>query len=665
MGASSIDLQATTMFFEDLEVQIDDSPQERRRRWLVDHLEFSRRLTPTYLLLAVALLFILSCYHWTSIAIRLRQRRAHRLQGDDIETHEGGHRQASPCNSVQNGRKVALRSANVPEAQSHEAVESAYLGGDEETPLLQSTRGRRSSPSKALHIIKAFLTYEPKQLPAVTAPQNLLPSNGRTLLVLLLFVPNLFYLFYQMPVVLDSVLILADRAGLLFTVNLPILYLLGAKNQPIRFLIGRSYEDLNIFHRRLGEWMIILATIHGVGMILFFWPLLRDLGYGLGHFLAIPLILLGILTYVAYFVIYITSIGYARQFFYESFLLIHVLAQVAALALLFFHHSASRPYVIASVCIWAIDRILLRIFLVPVTLKATATLAEDEETVLLSIKVPVHDGGYVRWSLRPNIHRGWHPGQHVFLCIPSLSSDAILQTHPYSIASVPDIIKPDSEKPPHRILSLIIRPKNGFTLDLLNHLKSKQTTESSSRAVLHDLQVRIDGPYGSTDTFGAVERADRVLFVAAGSGVAVTYPMAAAAASAVRKTYSSEEEMFDSPVRVAHYWIARSRSHYSWLPPIPLSVMECLYQAYPTMHPSGGTERLLATAESKETTRDGLLDGAVGWIEREQFGAIEDGAKIAVVISGPDEMVRQVRNKCSRLVRKGWDIDVYAEKFGW
>ena len=653
------------MLFEGLEAQIHESPQGRRRRWLVDHLEFSRRLTPTYLILAVVLLSILACYHWVSLAICLRRLRAIQSQRDDVQIREGIGGQASQSNSVPKGPKLAFKSANVSQTQRQEVLKSADPCADEETPLLQSTTGRRNSPSKLLHIIIAFLVYQPKQIPAITAPQNLLPSNGRTLVILLLFIPNLFYLFYRMPISVDSLLLFADRAGLCFTVNLPILYLLGAKNQPLRILTGRSYEDLNIFHRRLGEWMIILATIHGVGMITFFWPLLRDLGYSLGYFLTIPLILLGILTYVAYFIIYITSIGYARQLFYEAFLLIHILAQVAALALLFFHHSASRPYVIASVSIWATDRILLRIFLIPVTLRATAILADDGETVLLSAKVPAHDEGYMRWSLRPNIYRGWHPGQHVFLCIPSLSHDATLQAHPYSIASVPDIIRPDFEEPAHRVLNLIIRPKNGFTLDFLNHLKSKQTTESSSRAVLHNLQVRIDGPYGSTDTFDAVKRADRTLFVAGGSGVAATYPMASAAASAIRKIYSSQEDMIDSPARIAHYWIARSMSHSSWLPPSPLSVMEFLHQAYPVMHPSGGTERLVGTAESKEAARDDLLDGAVGWIEREQFGAIEDGAKIAVVISGPDEMVRQVRNKCSRLVRKGWDIGVYVEKYGW
>ncbi|KAK2073433.1 hypothetical protein P8C59_007718 [Phyllachora maydis] len=42
----------------------------------------------------------------------------------------------------------------------------------------------------------------------------------------------------------------ADRAALVFVANLPLLYLLSAKNQPVKFLTGRSYETLNLFHRR-------------------------------------------------------------------------------------------------------------------------------------------------------------------------------------------------------------------------------------------------------------------------------------------------------------------------------------------------------------------------------------------------------------------------------
>lgn len=41
------------------------------------------------------------------------------------------------------------------------------------------------------------------------------------------------------------------------------------------------------------------------------------------------------------------------------------------------------------------------------------------------------------------------------------------------------------------------------------------------------------------------------------------------------------------------------------------------------------------------------------------------GAKTGVVVSGPDGMLRLVRNVCSELVGEGRDVEVRGEKFGW
>jgi hypothetical protein len=38
---------------------------------------------------------------------------------------------------------------------------------------------------------------------------------------------------------------------------------------------------------------------------------------------------------------------------------------------------------------------------------------------------------------------------------------------------------------------------------------------------------------------------------------------------------------------------------------------------------------------------------------------------ICVVVSGPDGMVRDVRNAAAGLVAEGWNIEVHVEKFGW
>jgi hypothetical protein len=39
--------------------------------------------------------------------------------------------------------------------------------------------------------------------------------------------------------------------------------------------------------------------------------------------------------------------------------------------------------------------------------------------------------------------------------------------------------------------------------------------------------------------------------------------------------------------------------------------------------------------------------------------------RAAVVVSGPDGLVRDVRNTCAGLLKKGVDVKLQVEKFGW
>lgn len=101
--------------------------------------------------------------------------------------------------------------------------------------------------------------YQPRPIPIVN---KTLPENLTSLLVLLLLALNIFYAVFKIEWQLGLMFVFSDRTALLFAANLPWLYLIGAKNQPLRLLTGYSYEHLNILHRRLGEWMCFLAVLH-------------------------------------------------------------------------------------------------------------------------------------------------------------------------------------------------------------------------------------------------------------------------------------------------------------------------------------------------------------------------------------------------------------------
>jgi len=50
------------------------------------------------------------------------------------------------------------------------------------------------------------------------------------------------------------------------------------------------------------------------------------------------------------------------------------------------------------------------------------------------------------------------------------------------------------------------------------------------------------------------------------------------------------------------------------------------------------------------------------WVEEED---VNGNARSGVVVSGPDGLVRDVRNTCAELIWRGRDVDVQVEKFGW
>lgn len=190
----------------------------------------------------------------------------------------------------------------------------------ESSPLLESleSKSRPRSPGR-LHFLRlrlrAALTYQPSP---ISIFNKTFPSNATTLVILILLLINLVYLNYYTGSALAvwSACIL-DRAGLLFVANLPWLYILAAKNQPIRFLTGHSYEGLNILHRRLGEWMCALAVAHVLGFFAFWWyygrPQAEDAVVILEEWLLQRFVLIGMGAFVCYETLWATSLASFRQ----------------------------------------------------------------------------------------------------------------------------------------------------------------------------------------------------------------------------------------------------------------------------------------------------------------------------------------------------------------
>lgn len=645
------------------------SPTTRR---LIEQILFTRRFVPTYLAVLGIVLLLFSVANWWG---KLSRRRG---EGDPLKEREGQDHDGSPAGSSSSSTLQGTPSPKTAGSPKLEALETTRLLSPPEHPPAQSATS--SALTRLRCQLASIIAYQPSTIPALTSSSNLLPQNGTTLVILLFLALNLFYLLFHTPLSLPMLFVLADRAGLLFVVNIPMLYLLAAKsNQPLKALTGWSYEGLNIFHRRLGEWMIALGVVHSLGMFGVWYTLLRPLHFGLLRFLSTKLVLLGIFALSSYIAIWVTSTGYFRKLWYETFLGLHIFLQVAALVLLFFHHSGARVYVLASLGIWALDRIVGRMLLSCRKFVATLQIADDGETVLLFCDISIRSN-IAGSSL--NISNGWKASQHVFVTVPSISWQHRLQTHPFTIASP----APPSGFQGTWPLQLTIRAQGGFSKHLLEYAKLHQHTI-----------IILDGPYGSIDALEALHTADRQCLIAGGSGIAVTYPLAwsllvrddADALVSSRTIYQNGRKFVPrlriecvpsalSDGQVMHFWINQHARHSKWLTMLP---RKGALKSTPVYCGSEATsdiawpENTVDVASLKPTTHstrdspDGRPD--VGFELRrwvgDHYGAEKRSSKerICVVVSGPDGLVRDVRNAAAGLVRGGWNVEVFVEKFGW
>ena len=630
-------------------------------RKLIEQIVFTRSFVPTYLAALGIVVLVFSAVHCWTKRTRRRTGRDYSNEREVVKDHSPA---SSSSSSTLHG--TPTRSKLSP---TLEVIETTRLLSGPDHGVQQS----QSIIERIRCYILSTLYYQPSPIRALTSPTNMLPVNGTSLLILAFLALNIFYLFYHTPISIPMLFVFADRAGLLFVVNLPVLYILAAKtNQPLKFLTGWSYEGLNIFHRRLGEWMIVLGVLHAGGMFGVWYTLLRPLNFGLLRFLSTKLVILGIVALTTYLAIWFTSTGYFRNLWYETFLGLHVFMQVAALMLLFFHHPGAKVYVLVSVGIWALDRIVGRMAVSTKKFVSTLQVTDDGETLLLFCDVKVHKAIF---DASLNISHGWKAGQHVFVTVPGINWKHRPQTHPFTIASP----APPSGHQGNWPLQLTIRAQDGFSRELLEYAKLHQHTE-----------VLLDGPYGNLDALEGLQIADRTCLIAGGSGIAVTYPLAwyllvdneSDALMSSRTVYRNGQrhsgcvmpsDHLPHSDHFTHFWIRQLDNHANWITMFPQ--IETLHDKFLSIVPdrkdasedkidvASLVTKHFSTQEPVSNDRPDVALELRQWVE--DIDEIRKDGRICVVVSGPDGLVRDVRNAGARLLLEGWDVEVFAEKFGW
>ena len=96
--------------------------------------------------------------------------------------------------------------------------------------------------------------------------------------------------------------------------------------------------------------------------------------------------------------------------------------------------------------------------------------------------------------------------------------------------------------------------------------------------------------------------------------------------------------------KVRLLWITHAASHKLWLPADKLKELQ-----------DWGLE-LLVLPPTEQAGRPDAATVVEEWL---------DGQWNGVVVSGPEGLVRDVRNTCARAISRGIDVSVQVEKFGW
>jgi len=124
--------------------------------------------------------------------------------------------------------------------------------------------------------------------------------------------------------------------------------------------------------------------------------------------------------------------------------------------------------------------------------------------------------------------------------------------------------------------------------------------------------------------------------------------------------------------RFRHIWVRSSWVHQSWVQ---------FWPSHRSMRANDDVGQEAEEEHSEQTIVGSLLSWMpptrengqgrpdLAWELREWVVGKNTTARkeqsICLVVSGPDGMVRDVRNAAAQLVGEGWNIEVHVEKFGW
>ncbi|KAK3400555.1 ferric reductase like transmembrane component-domain-containing protein [Sordaria brevicollis] len=463
---------------------------------------------------------------------------------------------------------------------------------------------------------------------------------------------------------------LTKRFGIVAISQYPMQYLLTCKSfNPVSWTLKLSHEETNRWHRVLARVTTFLLSLHTIFYYNYFIQnsiLLQKLQS--------PVVLYGILSFAGLNLMITTALRPLRKLSYRVFFITHLLIALGLPAVLWFHASSSRKYLLQSLGVFLLDIGFRK----RDTITVETTISSIPGTSLIKIDVPVP-------RQRQNQFLGAGPGGHVYVNVPPSTRSSFTKSatdvkevlfefmfNPFTIAHV------DHSS---GTLTLVARQQSGpMTTSLARFATSNPSP--SSRVEGKKALLNIEGPYGAARHFPSLSLGtefDRVLLIAGGVGATFTIPL-------YRSIISSNPE-----AKVEMVWAVRTAGEATWAV-VESDARDILND--PNVHiyltgPGAGQGGQEAEAGETEGVSSGVESGEGGAVAIEMRTLGKNGVRshqrrrpdlkkvvdevfahgkeerVAVLVCGPVKMGKQVRRQVGRYVKEGREVWFHNEGFGF
>lgn len=330
------------------------------------------------------------------------------------------------------------------------------------------------------------------------------------------------------------------RAAWVTVTQIPFIYLLSCKFNPISLLTGISYERFNWLHRWAARTVFLTAIVH---WSFFFteWSIADIVSY---EFELMPMVKYGFGAWSMIGWMVLSGFGFFRNMNYELFVLQHIAAAVVLLWVLFVHvPSYARYNIWMSVSFIAFDWSARIIWAV---LRNTHILGQA------GMKVPGYaarleplPGDMVRLTI-DDADFSWKAGQHAYITVPCLFRP--FETHPFTIANAPY-----TKGSNHSRLTMLVQARSGFSRSLHKAAMKSEGTDRQYRTF-------VIGPWGTPPD---LSHYDTLVLIACSSGASFILPL-----------LQDVMNRRGCVRTITMHWIIKDDSHFSWFGDELIELME-------------------------------------------------------------------------------------------